>query len=102
MAWVGSACTSACGIVVGSREWGGGLLCCVFFNAVVKGRLEFVLMFVLLSLHWFQKHKFEIDSNTLFELTLILSFNLRTIQYMCEAKIILQWSSKSLFPQTLP
>ena len=49
-----------------------------------------------------QKHKFEIDRNTLFELTLILSLNLRTIQYMCEAKIILQWSSKSLFPQTLP
>lgn len=54
---------------------GGGLLCCVFFNAVVKGGLEFVLMFVLLSLHWFQKHKFEIDRNTLFELTLILSLN---------------------------
>lgn len=66
--WVGSACTSAC---------------------VVKGGLELVLMFVLLSLHW--KHKFEIDRNTLFELTLILhvSFNLRTIQYMGEAKIIL-------------
>ena len=46
MAWVGSACTSACGIVVGRGEWGGGLLCCVFFNAVVKGGLEFVLMFV--------------------------------------------------------
>ena len=68
---------------------GGGLFCCVFFNVVVKGELEFILMFVLLSLHW--KHKFEIDRNTLFELTLILhvSFNLRTIQYMGEAKIIL-------------
>lgn len=46
VAWVGSACTSACGIVVGRGEWGGGLLCCVIFNAVVKGGLEFVLMFV--------------------------------------------------------
>lgn len=73
----------------GIRGGGWGLFCCVFFNVVVKGELEFILMFVLLSLHW--KHKFEIDRNTLFELTLILhvSFNLRTIQYMGEAKIIL-------------
>ena len=56
VAWVGSACTSACRIVVGRGGGGVGrgvaLLC--IFNAVVKGRLEFVLMFVLLSLHWFQ------------------------------------------------
>ena len=49
VAWVGSACTSACRIVVGR---GVALLC--IFNVVVKGGLEFVLMFVLLSLHWFQ------------------------------------------------
>ena len=69
------------------RDKGGGgwgLFCCVFFNVVVKGELEFILMFVLLSLHW--KHKFEIDRNTLFELTLILHVSL---QYMGEAKIIL-------------
>ena len=58
--WVGSACTSAC---------------------VVKGGLELVLMFVLLSLHWFQATRNPnlkyncVDRNTLFELTLILSLN---------------------------
>ena len=44
--------SDCCGKGGGGVGRGVALLC--IFNAVVKGRLEFVLMFVLLSLHWFQ------------------------------------------------
>lgn len=71
VAWVGSACTSACRIVVGR---GGVALLCIF-QCGSKRRVRVCPDVCFLSLHWFQKHKFEIDSNTLFELTLILSLN---------------------------
>ena len=77
VAWVGSACTSACGIVVGRGKGGGGCFA-VIFQCGSKRRVRVYpdVCFALSSLvSGNQKHKFEIDRDTLFELTLILSLN---------------------------
>ena len=57
VAWVGSACTSAC-VVKGGLEF--VLIICFALSSLVSGNL---------------KQKFEIDRKTLLELTLILSLN---------------------------